>query len=114
MSSAAIIWFVNRVQRDYGDAHEEALWTEFSVAMHGTDSSLWLYEGGDAKDRPADMGYYIGFKICEALYKRSADKSAVRQILAISDADAMLKESSYGEKFASARPRTLTAVPVTE
>jgi hypothetical protein len=55
---------INRVQRDYGDAHEEALWTEFSVAMHGTDSSRWLYEGDRAKDRPADMGYYIGFKIC--------------------------------------------------
>jgi hypothetical protein len=95
---------INRVQRDYGDAHEEALWREFSASMHGTDSSRWLYEGDRAKDRPADMGYYIGFKICEALYKRSADKSAaIRQILAISDADAMLKESGYGEKFASAR-----------
>jgi hypothetical protein len=94
---------INRVQRDYGDEHEEALWTEFSVAMHGTDSSRWLYEGDRAKDRPADMGYYIGFKICEALYKRSADKSAaIRKILAISNADAMLKESGYGEKFTSA------------
>jgi hypothetical protein len=66
-------------------------------------SSRWLYEGDRAKYRPADMGYYIGFKICEALYKRSADKSAaIRQILAISDADATLKESGYGEKFASA------------
>jgi uncharacterized protein YjaZ len=93
---------INRVQRDYGDAHEEALWTEFSVAMQGTDSSRWLYEGDRAKNRPADMGYYIGFKICEALYKGSADKAAaIRQILAISDADAMLKESGYGEKFAS-------------
>jgi hypothetical protein len=46
------------------------------------------------------MGYYIGFKICEAIYKRSADKSAaIRQILAISNADAMLKESGYGQKF---------------
>jgi hypothetical protein len=95
---------INRVQRDYGDAHEQALWTEFSTAMHGTDASHWLYEGDRAKDRPADMGYYIGFKICEALYQRSPNKSAaIRQILAISDSDAILKESGYGEKFPTAR-----------
>ena len=94
---------INRVQRDYGNAHEEALWTEFSAAMHGTDASRWLYDGERAKNRPADMGYYIGFKICEGFYNRSADKSAaIRQILAVSDADAMLKESGYAEKFASA------------
>jgi hypothetical protein len=101
MSSGGIL---NRVQRDYGNAHEEALWTEFRVAMNGADYSRWLYEGDRAKDRPADMGYYIGFKICEAFYKRSADKSAaIRQILAISDAPAILKESGYGENFAAAR-----------
>jgi hypothetical protein len=47
---------INRVQRDYGDAHEEALWAEFSVVMHGTDSSRWLYEGDRAKDRPGRYG----------------------------------------------------------
>lgn len=95
---------INRVQRAYGDAHEEALWTEFSAAMHGADTSRWLYEGDRAKGRPADMGYYMGFKICEAFYQRSTDKSAaIRQILAAADADAILKESGYGEKFASAR-----------
>lgn len=93
---------INRVQRAFGDDHEQALWTEFSAAMHGTDSSHWLYEGDRAKDRPADMGYYVGFKICEAFYKRSTDKEeAIRRILALSDPEALLKASGYGEGFAS-------------
>jgi hypothetical protein len=91
---------INRVQRVYGDGHEQELWTEFSAAMHGTDSSHWMYEGDRAKNRPADMGYYEGYKIWEAFYKRATDKpEAIRRILATSDADAVLKESRYGETF---------------
>jgi hypothetical protein len=97
---------INRVQRAYGDEHEQTLWTEFSAVMHGTDSSHWLFEGDKAKDRPSDMGYYEGFKICEAFYKRSSDKrEAIRRILAVSDLDALLKESGYGESFASGAAR---------
>jgi uncharacterized protein YjaZ len=93
---------INRVQRVYGDEHEQALWAEFRDAMHGTDTSRWMYEGDRAKDRPADMGYYVGYKICEAYYRRAGDKAdAIRRILAISDADALLKESGYGESFAA-------------
>jgi len=95
---------INRVQRTYGDEHEEALWNEFRGAMGGTDTSHWLYEGDRAKDRPADMGYYMGAKICEAFYRRASDKQeAVGRILAMPDADAFLKESGYGEKFGAAK-----------
>lgn len=86
----------NRVQRTYGDAHEKDLWTEFRRDMLGTDASHWMFEGDRAKDRPADMGYYIGCKISEAFYRRSDDKKeAVRRILHITDAEAFLKESGY-------------------
>jgi uncharacterized protein YjaZ len=87
---------INRVQRSYGDAHEQALWAEFQKEMWGTDTSHWLYQGDRAKDRPADLGYYVGYKICEAFYRRSADKpEAVRRILRIADPEAFLKESGY-------------------
>jgi hypothetical protein len=89
---------INRVQRTYGDAHEKALWEEFRKDMKGSDSSHWLFQGDRSKDRPADLGYYIGFKICEAFYNRATDKkAAVHRILHIGDAEAFLKESGYGE-----------------
>jgi hypothetical protein len=90
---------INRVQRTYGDEHEQALWAEFRAAMSGTDTSKWLYEGDKAKDRPADMGYYMGYKICEAFYKKASDKQgAIRRILAVPDAEALWRESGYGAR----------------
>jgi hypothetical protein len=87
---------INRVQRTYGDAHEQALWVEFQKDMAGTNTSRWLFQGDQSKDRPADLGYYMGYKICEAFYNRTADKrEAVRRILRINDAEAFLRESGY-------------------
>jgi hypothetical protein len=88
---------INQVQRKYGDAHERELWAEFQKEMLGTDISHWMYQGDRAKDRPADLGYYVGYKICESFYRHSADKhEAVRRMLRISDAPGFLKESGYG------------------
>ena len=87
---------INRAQRSYGDAHERDLWAEFQHDMPGTETSHWLYQGDRSKDRPADLGYYIGYKICEAFYNRTPDKrEAVRRILRSTDAEAFLKESGY-------------------
>jgi hypothetical protein len=86
----------NRLQRSYGDAHERMLWEEFSTQLRGTDLSRWLYQGNQSVDRPADLGYYVGYKICEAFYQRASDKpAAVAHILRAMDADAFLRESGY-------------------
>jgi hypothetical protein len=95
---------INTAQRAFGNEHERELWEEFRTAMNGTDTSKWLYEGDRAKGRPADMGYYMGYRICEAFYQKAADKSeAVRRILALSDPEALLRERGYAEKVAAAK-----------
>lgn len=84
----------------YGDANEKALWLEFKTAMHGTDLSNWLYQGSKSTTRPADLGYYIGYKIVEAYYRRATDKQrAIREILHIQDFDAFLRASGYAARF---------------
>jgi hypothetical protein len=86
----------NRVQRAYGDAHERELWTEFQAAMHGTDISRWLFQGDRSRDRPADLGYYIGYRICRAFYENADDKyDAVRRIILLENPDEVLAESGY-------------------
>ena len=85
----------------YGDAHESELWESFSNEMLETDFSNWLYNGGGSTEaRPADLGYYVGYKICEAHYQKTTDKkAAIVDILAIKngpDALRFLKESGYG------------------
>lgn len=87
---------INRVQRTYGNAHEQDLWQEFQKEMSGADASHWLYQGDRSKDRPADLGYYMGFKICEAFYQHSSDKrAAVARILNMTNGADFLKESGY-------------------
>lgn len=86
----------NRAQHAYGNAHERELWEEFRKDMHGSDLTHWLFQGDRSTERPADLGYFIGYKICEALYRRTRDKAeAVRRIIRITDADAFLRESGY-------------------
>jgi len=90
---------INGTQRAFGNEHERELWQEFRTAMSGTETSKWLYEGDRAKGRPADMGYYMGYRICEAFYQKAADKTdAVRRILALNDPEGLLRESGYAEK----------------
>ena len=53
-----------------------------------------------AKDRPADLGYYIGYKICESYYRNSSNKNqAVRDILEVKDFEQFLSASKYDYKF---------------
>ncbi len=86
----------NRAQHAYGNAHEHELWEEFRNAMHGSELTRWLFQGDRSTDRPADLGYYIGYKVCEAFYRRANNKSeAVRRIIRITDADGFLRESEY-------------------
>ena len=100
---------INELQHRYGAQHEEEVWNEFSFAMYGTDYSRWLYNGGElaAKGepftRPADLGYYVGYKICEAFYDRAEDKKkAVKEMLEIRDFKQFLQESGYGMRFSAA------------
>jgi len=82
----------------YGDAHERELWTEFSAAMDSANTSAWMYQGDRAPPgRPADLGYWMGYKISKAYYDRMSDKhAAVKEILLHTDAKAFLAASAYG------------------
>ena len=52
----------------YGDPREEELWKGFGLQMNlNYQETEWFYTGRTtSKDHPADMGYYMGFKIVEA------------------------------------------------
>lgn len=85
----------------YGAANEAELWPEFERDMRGREYRLWLYNGwnrAELGDRPADLGYFFGYRITRAYYERAADKqAAVREILAIRDFDRFFRASGYGQ-----------------
>ena len=87
---------------EYGDPIEEELWLEFKREMNGTDLSNWLFNGGNPGDRPADLGYYVGFKIAEYFYENSTDKKeAIKTMIELEDGEAFLSLSGYENKFTS-------------
>ncbi|MEQ1763521.1 MAG: DUF2268 domain-containing putative Zn-dependent protease [Pyrinomonadaceae bacterium] len=80
----------------YGIENEAKLWLEFAADMDTSTFDSWLYNGGKIKGRPADLGYFVGYKICEAYYRNSTDKRrAIADILNISEPKKFLKESKY-------------------
>jgi len=90
---------INKEVRSYGLQHEKELWTQFAQEMRGTDKSHWMYEGKVTNGRPADLGYFIGYRIAEAYYKRASDKKkAIAEILN-GDVDKLLHDSGYAERF---------------
>ncbi|HEX2187996.1 MAG TPA: DUF2268 domain-containing putative Zn-dependent protease [Longimicrobiaceae bacterium] len=91
---------INPAAHAWADAHESGLWCEFREQMHGTDTSNWFYNGARATDRPADLGYNVGYRIARAYHERAADKRrAVRDMLKIQDFDAFLEASGYDARF---------------
>jgi hypothetical protein len=91
---------INEHLHVYGNPRERELWLEFKQQMNGSDSSHWLYQGDKSKDRPADLGYYIGYRICESYYGRASDKTqAIKDILGIQDFSQFLQASHYDGKF---------------
>ncbi|SDM26038.1 DUF2268 domain-containing putative Zn-dependent protease [Siphonobacter aquaeclarae] len=90
----------------YGEAHETALWKEFKSTLCRDNANLWLYNGGTSKDRPSDLGYYIGYKICQAYYRKATDKRlAVKEIIELKDPLSFLVRSGYDGPSATSEKR---------
>jgi hypothetical protein len=86
----------------YGNQHEQEIWADFKRDMSGTNWRNWIANGDqETLEKPADLGYYVGYKICQAYYQQMPDKKqAVYDILNITDYPAFLQKSRYEEKLA--------------
>ena len=90
---------INEQAWKYGLSHEEELCKEFVSIMLGSDFKGWLY-GGNKTDRPNDLGYWMGYMICQSYYEKATDKQqAVKDILNIQDANLFLKQSGYLDPY---------------
>ena len=91
---------INEHLKAYANPRERELWEDFKTEMYGKELSRWLYNGSSVKDRPADLGYYMGYKIAESYYKKASDKRrAIKDILEIRIFPQFLKDSGYEAKF---------------
>ena len=84
----------------WANARERELWLEFQKEIDGKDTSRWLYGSSGGNGRPVDLGYWMGYKISEAYFKKASDKKqAVRDMLLIKNCKEFLNASGYAEKF---------------
>lgn len=87
----------------YGLAHEQQLWAAFTQEMASNDWRNWIANSTqETADKPADLGYFVGYRICQSYYQEMADKKqAVYDMLHIRDFPAFLAKSRYAEKLAA-------------
>ena len=90
---------MNKVIYNYGEEHQQALWKEFKQDINmnkGFDDTDWFYNYHS--NRPADLGYYIGYKIVESYYNNSKDKKkAIKEILEMENPKEFLRKSRYNK-----------------
>ena len=86
----------------YGNLHEKEIWADFKQEMAGNNWRNWIANGDqETAERPADLGYYVGYKICQAYYEEMPDKKqAIYDILNLEDYPSFLQKSRYEEKLA--------------
>jgi hypothetical protein len=87
----------------YGNAHERELWQAFQPVMLGTNPAHWLVNSKEeTPEKPCDLGYYVGYKICQAYYDKATDKrQAVAAMLTTKDFKAFLAQSGYEQKMSA-------------
>ena len=92
---------VKQPRQVYGAAHEHEVWVDFQDEMQGGDSTIrtWMYNGmlpAGQNHGAVDIGYWVGYRIAGDYYARATDKrAAVRELLELRDAEAILRASGY-------------------
>jgi hypothetical protein len=90
-----------RERASYGSRHEARLWEAFREDMAGKDLAPWMYGPGRSGE-PADLGYWLGLRISEAVLSGPEPESSGRRaLLLLEDPFALLEQSAYGEDFPS-------------
>jgi hypothetical protein len=89
----------NKKNNEYGDNHEGELWIQFKNELCNQNIGNWLYNGSRTKNKPPDLGYYIGYKIVESYYNDAKDKKrAIVDIIEMDDPINFLQFSKYDQK----------------
>lgn len=91
---------INLLVHDYGNKHEKELWQQFKNELCNQNSGNWLYNYDSVKDKPGDLGYYMGYKIAQSYYEHAADKKqAVADIVEMNNPLLFLQASEYDKKM---------------
>jgi hypothetical protein len=80
---------------------EKQVWKDFEKEMYLKKASNWIANSDqETADKPADLGYWVGYEICKAYYDKSTDKKkAIYDMLNIKDYPGFYKSSEAEKLF---------------
>jgi len=91
-------------QMAFGKANDAKIKTAFEKEMFSSSVANWLYNSPNNEFKMRDLGYYVGYAICEKFYNLSKDKkAAVKEMIELDynkeeDLIAFVEKSKYFEK----------------
>lgn len=85
----------------FAKGKEKSIWKDFEKEMFLNRGYNWIANSDqETADKPADLGYWVGYQICKAYYAQSKDKKkAVYEMLHIQDYKKFFKQSKFGENY---------------
>lgn len=67
-----------------GIANDEKIKAAFSLQMFNPSTGFWLYSNAQNQFGQRDLGYYVGYAICEKYYEKARDKKrAIKEMIAL-------------------------------
>ncbi len=85
----------------FAKGKEKLIWTDFKKEMYLARAYNWIANSDqETANKPADLGYWVGYEICKDYYNQATDKKkAIYEMLHIQDYKKFLEESKLDEKF---------------
>ncbi|HEU5414402.1 MAG TPA: DUF2268 domain-containing putative Zn-dependent protease [Candidatus Angelobacter sp.] len=92
---------INEANKPYGDSHEQELWQRFQHDVKsGAEIGNWMGVFNTTNGEPRDLGYYMGYKICQSYYQIHSDKQqALKTIVEMQSPEEILSQSGYRQRF---------------
>ncbi len=84
------------INHDYFMDNEAKILGWLKEDLYKTDLGRWMYNGNNAKEYPADLGYTVGYFICKSYFENATDKKkAVKDLLTTDNFRSILEGSRY-------------------
>ncbi|MBW4890381.1 DUF2268 domain-containing protein [Mucilaginibacter sp. HMF5004] len=106
----------------YARANDERIKQKFATQMFNPFTGFWLYNDDENEFKARDLGYYVGYVICEKYYAKAINKKqAIKEMIALDynnpvALNAFVEQSGYfnaslqllKNKFEESRPTILS------
>lgn len=85
----------------WAKGREKQIWADFEKEIYLKRAYNWIANSNqETVDKPADLGYWVGYQICKGYYDNSTDKKqAIYDMLNIKDYKAFYEKSGTSKKF---------------